>query len=125
MKHFTIDEFRCKHCGELPQNGMNPVLLEKLDMLRSAINAPIIVTSGYRCEIHNRNVGGVRSSTHVTGSGADIQCEQYGVDYMAEIAKRIGFDGIGKYPRKNPSDRFIHVDVRNNGETPACYLWEG
>lgn len=120
MRYFTLDEFRCNCCGELPPDGMNPVLLEKLDMLRAAINAPIIVTSGYRCETHNRNVGGVKSSTHVKGSGADI-VSQYNVDYMAEIAKRIGFDGIGIYRKK----KFIHVDVRNNGETPACYLWEG
>lgn len=119
MRYFTLDEFRCKHCGELPPDGMNPVLLEKLDMLRAAINAPIIVTSGYRCGTHNRNVGGIKSSTHGKGSGADI-VSQYNVDYMAEIAKRIGFDGIGIYRE----DGFIHVDVRNNGETPAGYLWE-
>ena len=45
MKYFTDAEFACKHCGCLPDGGMNAVLLEKLDQLRERIGAPIIAVS--------------------------------------------------------------------------------
>lgn len=119
MLHFKDSEFACKHCGKLPANGMNPVLLAKLDHLRTLVEAPIIVTSGYRCPVHNRNEGGVSNSQHVLGNAADIVCRYTSVSKLAEKARQLGFDGIGVYPKSN----FVHVDCRSNGEEPCEYNW--
>ena len=120
-KYFRPCEFVCHHCGDLPDNGMNPVLIAKLDELRGMIDRPIIVSSGYRCPVHNANVGGVRNSQHVKGNAADIWCNGVSVGYLADMAAKVGFDGIGRYY----AEGFVHVDVRDNGASPNYYQWEG
>lgn len=40
--------------------------------LRQAINAPITITSGYRCRALNMAVGGASNSLHLWGLAADI-----------------------------------------------------
>lgn len=40
--------------------------------LRQAINAPITITSGYRCRALNMAVGGANNSLHLWGLAADI-----------------------------------------------------
>ena len=67
LKYFVDDEFRCKHCGMLPKHGMNTVLMERLDKLRSMYGKPIYVSCGYRCPSHNAEVGGVSDSQHIYG----------------------------------------------------------
>lgn len=48
-------------------------LVEKiLDPLREAWGQPIIVSSGYRCPMLNKLVGGTPSSQHILGQAADI-----------------------------------------------------
>lgn len=44
-----------------------------LDPLREAWGAPIIVTSGYRCQKLNKAVGGASNSQHLYGQAADIR----------------------------------------------------
>ncbi len=117
MKYFTLQEFKCHHCGELPPGGMSPVLLQKLDDLREMLGNPIIVSSGYRCPIHNSNVGGVSNSQHVLGRAADIWSPGISPGYLAKLAERVGFDGIGIY------SSWIHVDCRDNGNSPGYYRW--
>lgn len=121
LKYFTLDEFQCKHCGAYPENGMSEVLLEKLDELREKVGDCVYVTSGYRCPIHNARVGGVPDSQHVQGRAADIITSAVSVSRLAEIAREVGFDGLGVYPY----DGFIHVDCRDDGGSPNYYNWEG
>ncbi|MCQ2581870.1 MAG: D-Ala-D-Ala carboxypeptidase family metallohydrolase [Alphaproteobacteria bacterium] len=119
MKYFSMNEFTCNCCDELPESGMNPVLLEKLDRLRELCGFPILVSSGYRCPIHNQEVGGVKNSQHVQGCAADIYCYYLSVDDLADLAAEVGFDGIGRYYDRE----FVHVDCRSNGLEPNCYQW--
>lgn len=121
MKYFSLCEFACHHCGQLPEGGMNPVLLQKLDKLRERLGRPVIVSSGYRCPVHNRNVGGVYNSQHVQGTAADIYCPGVSVEALADMAAEIGFDGIGRYYNQG----FVHVDCRDGGRSSGYYTWEG
>ncbi|MDY6148972.1 MAG: D-Ala-D-Ala carboxypeptidase family metallohydrolase [Porphyromonas sp.] len=100
---------------------MNPVLLAKLDELRERLGRPVIVSSGYRCPVHNRNVGGVYNSQHVNGTAADIYCPGVAVGELASAARAVGFDGIGVYYFEG----FVHVDCRDGGRRPGYYTWEG
>ncbi len=43
-----------------------------LDPIREAWGKPIRVTSGFRCPVLNRAVGGTQDSQHVRGEAADI-----------------------------------------------------
>ena len=83
MKYFTITELTKSATAK--RNGIDNkpsatverklvALIEKvLDPLREAYGAPIIVTSGYRCEKLNKAVGGAASSQHVKGEAVDIR----------------------------------------------------
>ena len=115
-KYFNLNEFRCKHCKKLPKNGMNEVLIRKLDLFRERLGMPVIISSGYRCPVHNRNVGGVSNSQHVKGNAADLHANKSPHE-MKKLALEIGFDGVGLYPWG------VHVDCRDNGENPGKYQW--
>ena len=121
MQYFDISEFACRCCGQYPENGMNDVLLSKLDALRESIGVPIHISCGYRCPSHNAEVGGVPNSQHVDGTAADIYTDNLSVDELADAAAAIGFDGIGRYY----NDQFVHVDCRSNGDEPNGYQWNG
>ncbi len=112
-KYFSIDEFACKgdECTGLSNIGTNGIdnrLLEVLDSIREIIGKPVYVLSGYRCSIHNAEVGGVPNSFHTQGIAADLTYDGIDIDYLASIAEQCGADGIGKYH----SQGFVHVDTR-------------
>lgn len=118
-KYFSESEMVCKCCGTLPDGGISEVLLNKLDQLREAVGEPIHVTCMYRCPKHNAEVGGVSNSQHVLGTAADIYCDGLTVEELTEAAKEVGFDGIGSYY----DQEFVHVDCRDDGDSPCGYLW--
>lgn len=103
-EHFSKKEFACKHCGKII--NIDPLLIAKLECLRAAIgNKPIYITSGYRCEIHNKSVGGAVNSQHLKGKAADIYIKG-DMGELVRLADRIFYQGgMGVY--KN----FIHLDT--------------
>jgi hypothetical protein len=57
--HFRESEFTCNHCNSLEGHSTSQELLNVLEDVRAHFGAaPITINSGYRCETHNRNVGG-------------------------------------------------------------------
>lgn len=106
--HFKPREFRCPHCGEI---RVTEALLVHLELLRRLVRKPIPIVSGYRCPAHNKAVGGVPRSQHLTGRAADIP------PFLArkQDAERAGFTGIGTL-----NGYAVHVDVRPG---PRAY-WE-
>lgn len=108
-KYFTDDEFKCKCCGQLPENGMDEHLIRLLDSMREAIGFPLYLSCAYRCPSHNAEVGGVPNSQHVQGCAADILVpEGHNVESLAQVAEICGADGVGRYY----NDGFVHVDTR-------------
>lgn len=75
-------------------------------MLRYAIKRPIPIRSGYRCPVHNRQVGGAEDSQHVYAAAADIPA---GLATLS-VAREVGFTGVGRRGRWA-----VHVDVRDGG----------
>lgn len=123
-KYFSESETQC-HCG-CGGNDVNPLLLKKLDELREMIGGPLELSCAYRCEKHNAEIpGSVPNSQHVLGNAADVLVPDYGhcntAEQLAWYAEQVGFDGIGIYPE----EEFVHVDMRDNGESPGEYRWEG
>ena len=115
--HFDSSEFRCKCCNQLPESGINPDLIELLEEIRRALAKPLIITSGYRCEPHNRECGGKPKSQHMLGNAADIHISGVSASQLWTFLDR-NFQsrckGLGKYPS------FVHVDVREG--TPARWV---
>lgn len=116
--HFNISEFRCK-CGKEHETLNSPELIEKLEKLFTALNcSKIIVTSGYRCPTHDKNVGGSGTGQHTLGNAADICCYgQDGQPISSKVvcckAQDIGFRGIANI---TAAYIYTHVDVRPNGK---------
>lgn len=83
MKYFTFDELTASATARrmgipnIPswreRENLRLLVDEVLDPLREAWGKPVIVTSGYRCAMLNRIVGGAANSQHTTGMAADIR----------------------------------------------------
>lgn len=109
-KYFSKKEFSCKCCGRIRIDNR---LLDALESLRELVGLPIIITSGYRCAKHNKNIGGAADSYHVKGMAADIMIhfKKMSKEKFIEKIKEIPafkHGGIGVY------ESWVHVDVRLN-----------
>ncbi len=117
-EHFNVKEFGCK-CGKEHETLINSELIEKLEQLYSALGcSKIIVTSGYRCTAHDKNVGGSGSGQHTKGNAADICCYgQDGQPISSKVvcckAQDIGFTGIANI---TAAYIYTHVDVRSGSK---------
>lgn len=106
-KNFTRSEFACR-CG-CGFDGVDLRVPRILQQIRDHYGAAVIVTSGCRCDRHNRSsVGGSPRSQHLLGKAADIVVS--GVP-PSEVADYIDEHwphtlGLGRY------DTFTHLDVR-------------
>ena len=117
MKWFKEKEFACKCCGQLPlstgsgqapRENVKALVREVLDPVREKLGMPIVVNSGYRCEKHNKDVGGVRNSQHLRGEAADIHCEDN--ERLKQLIIENGkFDQLITYPT------FLHVSYKRTG----------
>ena len=80
--HFTIEELYASETAKRlgidnkpsVQKMINLVYLAAyvLEPLRVAMNEPVKISSGYRCEKLNKAVGGVYNSQHLKGQAADL-----------------------------------------------------
>ena len=88
---------------------------EMLERIRSTLDVPIIVTSGYRGPVVNRAVGGVSSSDHMTGQAADIVAPRYGTPHAvaALLAPLVSMLGIGQLILEGIGGKqWVHVSTR-------------
>lgn len=116
--HFNSNEFRCK-CGKPHEFKIDSNLIDKLEELYSALNcSKIVISSGFRCEAHDKAVGGNGNGQHTKGTAADACC--YGQDgnpISSKIvcckAQDIGLTGIANI---NTSYTYTHLDVRSGGK---------
>jgi len=90
---------------------MDQVTLVKLDQLREEVGFPLPVTSGYRCESHNEDIGGAEKSPHKEGYAVDIQISGGRAWQLLRAALLMPFTGIGVSQRGPMSRRFIHLDL--------------
>lgn len=106
--NFREEEFvcRCRRCNlSIPQPGLvTPELLIALQQARDIMQAPITVTSGRRCVRHNRKVGGVRNSYHLSGRAVDVKADDMNRLYDALIA-------VPAFRYIERHEGYIHADV--------------
>lgn len=100
--NFEEKEFFCPCCGK---QKMNPITVRHLQQARTMAGTPLTINSAWRCKDHNKKVGGVPNSAHLTGHAVDIHCVDSSLRYdMIEALLAVGFTRIIVYPT------FIHVD---------------
>ena len=83
-EHFTLSEMcfsrtAASHKPPVPNiplkchiTAMQNLAVRALEPIRQHLGLPILVNSGYRCELVNAMVGGAKTSQHMRGEAADI-----------------------------------------------------
>lgn len=124
MKYFTRNEMKCKCCRQLPDEAlMNCEALADnvLDPVREKFGRPIRVNSFYRCQKHNKAVGGAPHSQHLcqgSSAAADVCTGEKTVNMQEfktqnmEIARLIVKNG-----------RFDQLILENVGENDLLPAW--
>ncbi len=89
--NFSLKEFACKDGNGVPLELLSnvQVLAEQLEVLRSELNAPISITSGYRTPAYNKKIGGAKYSEHCLAKAADIKVKGYTPKQVAETIERL------------------------------------
>jgi len=105
-ENFSTNEVTCRHCKRFKFTPASEKALKLLQILRERFGKPMKVICGYRCEIHNKKVGGVPGSYHKKGQAFDIHMRKIMQPIFAKIATQVGFKGIGFY------NTFVHIDNR-------------
>lgn len=121
-EHFSRAELNCKGTdapGDCGCNRKNPsrakqrklaALARDLEKMRKALGGKLGITSGYRCDVHNRYVDGAIDSQHRKATAADLAVpngEQQEYVAAAETVPAFRNGGIGIYPNGG-----VHVDRR-------------
>lgn len=114
-KHLTEEEFKCPCCGKCK---MDEEFMFRLMDARRIADTPFIITSGFRCYAHNKEVGGYKSSSHTLGFAADIAVN--GDRTRAIIVSALieaGFTRIGV------GQGLVHVDSDPTKNSPRLWVY--
>lgn len=116
MKRAIKQNFVCPCCNK---EDMDEDFIYKLDRLFESLNKRIRVSSGWRCEKHNKEVGGKPNSAHLIGLAADLVIADSHLRYLIlDTGMALGFNrfGVGK--------NFVHVDGGNEDTGhPSHVIW--
>ena len=130
-KHFTLDEL-CASATAKARGIQNKPSAQQiialvyltcyvLEPLREAMNEPIPISSGFRCEQLNRAVGGVTNSQHTKGQAADLCIGgdlERGKKWFNYIKNNLKFDQlIWEHSRSGTywvHVSFVHPDLGRN-----------
>jgi len=112
-EHFKLEEFHCNDGTTYPEewvdSRLRPLVID-LEIIRSFIGRPLLITSAYRTPKYNKQVGGALFSAHTQGIAVDIKCvaiparELYNYILKLIAAGKITNGGLGTYPS------WVHYD---------------
>ena len=109
--NFQYKEFDCQGKGCCSTTIIDEKLVAYIQQIRDHFGKPVTITSSYRCEIHNKRVGGATKSYHMQGKAADIVVQGVSSREVAKYAESIGILGIGLY-ETSADGYFTHIDTR-------------
>lgn len=105
-KYFKVKEFACKDGS--PVVFIDSFLVNTLDILRTKIGKPVIITSGYRTPTWNKEVDGAKYSYHMRGRAADIRVNGMSPKEIANELNKIVPDECGIIVYNG----WVHIDTR-------------
>nr|DAF50872.1 MAG TPA: peptidase [Microviridae sp. ctJkV4] len=105
-QYFKVREFACRDGSQVV--FVDDYLVTILDLLRSKIRKPVIVTSGYRTPTWNKKCEGAKYSYHMRGMAADIRVDGMSPKELANKLNAIIPEECGIIVYNG----WIHFDVR-------------
>lgn len=119
--NFTADELACKHCKA---QGITPEIMDILQSIRSSMEQPVFVSSGYRCVKHPVEQEKDKPGEHTYGMAVDIICHGARALEIIRLAQVQGVKRIGVHQKGIASGRFVHIGIadRYNLAFPVA-LW--
>lgn len=93
---------RCSH-EDCTYTMISDRILRTFSIVRKIWSSPIIVTSAYRCQRHNKLVGGYPDSYHKRGMAIDIFPNNGDIEGLYALCQKF-FDFVKIYP----DEGFIH-----------------
>ena len=109
IRYFTRAEFRCPcgRCGGFPVDPEEK-LVRLADQVREHFGAPLIISSGVRCQAHNDELpGSVKTSYHLKGKAMDFCVRGVSGAKLLAYVKTLP---VHYAYQINGSD-FVHMDV--------------
>lgn len=124
-KNFTLSEFtysdtaRAFGIKNIPEqaaiNNLKALCAKVLQPLRDGLGVPIIITSGYRCPLLNKKVGGAPTSQHQYGQAADIVVAKKNLkDVFNYIKNNLPFDQL--LFERSKTAQWVHVSYKADGK---------
>lgn len=130
-KNFSFSEFEKSATAEangidnsIPEGGtvkkaIKALVDNVLQPLRDALEATVIIDSGYRCKELNELVGGVETSQHPKGEAADTRSPFFSPLEVARkaVELELPFDQLILYPT------FVHFSHKLKGKQRGQILY--
>ena len=109
IRYFTRAEFRCP-CGKCGGFPVEPeeTLVRLADQVRDHFGAPVMVSSGVRCQAHNDELpGSAKNSYHVKGKAMDFCVQDVSGAELLAYVKTLPIH----YAYQIKGSDFVHMDV--------------
>lgn len=113
-KNFKINEFACKDGTNVPKAYLSNVfkIATQLEIIRTHLGMPIVITSAYRTKEYNKKVGGAVASQHLTASAVDIVVKGHTPHYVFTIIRSLMRCGAIAGGCIILYKNFVHYDIR-------------
>ena len=107
-KNFNIKEIHCHGKGCCFSTKIDLKIVKYAQKIRDISKSPVTISSGYRCNEHNKAVGGANGSGHTTGTALDITSKKLNRAQLSVLAELIGIPRIGIYMTDNKKN-MVHI----------------
>ncbi len=117
-QYFSKEELACPCCGI---SEMNTLFMQRLTRMRRETGIVMPVTSGFRCELHDKDIGG--AGVHPQGRAVDMNIYGKDADTIITLSPGYGFTGRGINQKGPYNKRFLHLDDLPDGSHPRPRTW--
>ena len=113
-KNFSRKEFACPDkCGF---DDISLDLVRMLQKIRDAAGQPVSISSGCRCKVHNKRVGGVANSSHLAGKAANIYVKGWSNNTLGALIRKLYNEGklpllCYTYKITGKTNTGVHIDI--------------
>lgn len=118
LEEMTVNSFGLPNIPNVTQLKNLLFLCSNLEKIRAHFGKPITINSGFRNPAVNAKVGGAKTSQHLEGIAADIECKGVSNKELWEyIVYNMPFDQcIAEFHRdSDPSAGWVHYSVKQIG----------